>query len=298
MPFEENDMNIFKTLDKEKVKELYYLGYTKIGAIDPKVLAELKRASEQLVRQTQKKYPKGELFNLINSDWETKMASNKMVGDYLLPYLETILNTEKVDIRPVSHLIKPFGLKSGIWHQDSSIVDERTDFSLNAWMSLVDSTQLNGCLWIFPGSHINENHFRQFGFNPVQGKLLKKLDKYLIPIETKAGEVLLFHRNLIHGSSRNWLPVNRIAVEGIVVPKNVQFYNFHREESVSKNKILGFQVDMEHFLRSNPKDDFYNGRYKYVELHDPGFEGIAHYLEKSIPLFEQHAKKMGNEVSV
>lgn len=291
MPFGKNDMNLFKTLDEQKVKELTYLGYTKIGTLDSELLAGLKAVSEALVCETQKKYPKGELYNLINADWGTKMASNKMVNDYLFPYLKEILDTEKVDIYPVSHLIKPFGLKSGIWHQDSSIVDERTDFSLNAWTSLVDSTRLNGCLWIFPGSHINENHFRQFGFNPVQGNLLKKLNKYLVPIETKAGEVLLFHRNLIHGSSRNWLPWNRIAMEGIVVPKNVQFYNFHREESISKDKILGFQVEMEHFLRPNPKDDFYNGRYQYVEFEDWGFSGIAGYLEENILHFEQHAKQ-------
>ncbi len=287
----EKNSAFINSLPPKNGRELQYLGYTKIGTLHPDVLEEFKYASTQLVRNTQKKYPKGELYNLINADWATKTASNKIVEKYLIPFLEETLDTEKVAVYPVSHIIKPFGIRSGIWHQDSSIVDERTDFSLNAWTSLVDSTTLNGCLWIFPGSHINENHFRQFGFNPVAGKLLKKLHRHLIPIETKAGEVLLFHRNIIHGSSRNWLPWNRIAVEGIVVPKNVQFYNFHREESVSKDKILGFQVEMDHFLRASPKEDFYNGRYHYLEFDDWRFEGIVDYLEKNIPNFEQHAKQ-------
>ncbi len=290
-----NDMNIFREFDRNRVRELEYLGYTRIGKLDSEILQELKRESNILIKKTKNKYPKGELFNLINCDFETKTASNKMVDKYLNPYLRKALDSSKADIYPVSHLIKPFGLKSDIWHQDSAITDERKDFSLNAWMPLVDSTKVNGCLWIFPGSHINTNYFRQFGYNPVQKNLLKALKKHLIPVYVKAGEVLLFHRSIIHGSSRNWLPYRRIAVESIIVPKNVQFYNFHRESSISTEKILGFQVEMAHFLRANPKDDFYNGKYKYVEFDDWGFEGISNYLLKNIPVFEQYAQKYFHE---
>ncbi|MCG3167486.1 MAG: hypothetical protein POELPBGB_03278 [Bacteroidia bacterium] len=288
-------MNIFRENDMKRVRELEYLGYTRIGKLDSETLLALKHDSTILINKTKKKYPKGELFNLINCDFETKTASNEMVDKYLNPYLRKVIDTTKADIYPVSHLIKPFGFRSDIWHQDSAIVDERIDFSLNAWMPLVDSTKLNGCLWIFPGSHINTNYTRQFGYNPIQKNVLKTLSKYMIPVLVEAGEILLFHRSIIHGSSRNWLPCRRVAVESIVVSKNVQFYNFHRETAMAKDKVLGFQVEMKHFLKAQPKDDFYDGTYPYIEFPDPGFEGISNNLISNIPVFIEHAQKFYNE---
>jgi hypothetical protein len=289
------DMNIFRAFDGNRIRELKYLGYTRIGQMEKDVLVNLKRVSIQLINETKKKYPKGELFNLINCDLETKLASNRMVDQYLNPYLRKVIDTEKVDIYPVAHIIKPFGIKGDIWHQDAAIVDERKDYSLNAWMPLVNSNKLNGCLWIFPGSHINTNFARQFGYNPIQNNLLKSLKKYMIPVPVKAGEILLFHRSSIHGSSANWLPMNRIAIESIVVPKDVQFYNFHRDENIVKNKVLGYQVEMKHFLKARPKDDFYVGVYPYVEFDDEGFEGISNSLLNNISAFQQYANRFYNE---
>ncbi|MGE0636378.1 MAG: phytanoyl-CoA dioxygenase family protein [Bacteroidia bacterium] len=277
-------------LNSEKEKELNRLGYTILGNLDSEVFSEFKKVSLDFIEKTKKKYPKGELFNLINSDLEIKLVSNAIVAKYLNPFVETKLNTEAVDIYPVSHLVKPFGLNSDIWHQDSAVVDERKDFSLNVWVPFVDVNRLNGCLWILPGSHISINFARQFGYNPIEGEALRTFKKHMISIKVKAGEVLIFYRNLIHGSSRNWLPVSRIAAESVVVSKNAQFYNFHREDSIAKNKVLGYQVQMEHFLKENPKEDFYTGKYPYIEFDDEGFENIQNYLVKSIPAFLNHSR--------
>ncbi len=283
---------MINTIDKDvKLKELEYLGYTKLGKIDVKLLSKLKMETTDLVKITQKKYPKGELFNLINADVETKLISNDIVRRYLNASLENWLDKSIVDIYPVSHIIKPFGLKSSIWHQDSAIVDENIHFSLNAWMPLVKSHRLNGCLWIFPGSHINKNFKRQFGFNPIKGSVLKLLKKYFVPINIEAGEVLLFHRNLIHGSSINFLPMKRVAIESVVVSKGAQLLNFHRDEKISKNKLLVYQVDQSHFLKNNPKEDFYNGNYPFFQMEDESISDISNNLLQSVPLFVNHAKQ-------
>ncbi len=284
---------MLKNLDKEtKLKELKYLGYTKLGKIDVNLLTEIKQQTRELITSTKQKYPRGELFNLINADIETKQRSNKLVKKYFNSYLESVLDTDFVDIYPVSHIIKPFGKKSSIWHQDSAIVDERVSFSLNAWMPLVKSHLLNGCLWILPGSHISTNFKRQFGFNPIEGNTLKRLNKFFVPIFVDAGEVLLFHRNLIHGSSINYLPLNRVALESVVVNKGAQLMNFHRDEKLAKHKILAFHVDYMHFLKQNPKEDFYNGIYQYTEMEDDHKEDISNYLIDNIPLFVDYAKQL------
>jgi hypothetical protein len=272
---------------KSHNKELFYKGFTKIGFLPNNLFFELKKESFELINKARVHFPKGELFNLINSNFDIKSSSNKIVDKFFTPYLRDKLNTDLVDYFPVSHLIKPFGMKSDIWHQDSSIVDERVDFSLNAWVSLIDSNRFNGCLWVLPGSHINEIYFRQFGYNPITKSFLKKIKKELIPIETKAGEVVLFYRNLIHGSSLNLLTRRRVAIESVVLSKNAQLYNFHRDDKISKSKVLGFRVDINHFLGANPKEDFYNGKYNFELFQDDSLEYIQDYFLSKLSDFKK-----------
>lgn len=279
-------------LSDRNFNELKFLGFTKFSILPENELKSLIHETDQFVRGIKKKMPKGELFNLINSSFDIKTQSNQMVAKYLVPILTANLDTTKLDILPVSHLVKPFGRKSGIWHQDSSIVDERYHISLNAWMPLVNSHRLNGCMWMFPGSHINENHFRQFGHNFIEGKLYKKLKKYFVPIRVKAGEIVLFHRNIIHGSSNNWLPQDRIAIEAVVVSKDAQLYNFHRERAILENKILGYKVDAEHFLGPDPKQDFYNGKYEYEVFDDEEFELTQQNILNCVPSYLDHARQI------
>ncbi|MCB9186648.1 MAG: phytanoyl-CoA dioxygenase family protein [Flavobacteriales bacterium] len=213
------------------------------------------------------------------------------MNEYMVPFLTKALGTALVDIFPVSHIIKPFGVRGDIWHQDSSLVDERRDFALNAWMSFTDSNRINGCLWAIPGSHMNSNHFRQFGVNPITGSFKEELRKLMVPIPSKAGEVILFNRSLIHGSSFNWLPFNRIASECLIVNKGAILYNYHRDKSLAMNRIIGFQVPPEHFLKENPKEDFYNPNTPRIELPDISMEGIREKIQAEIPYYLTHAKK-------
>jgi hypothetical protein len=111
-------------IPQNKIRELEILGFTKIGLLDGNSLRELMEKTEEFLKEAKVRCPDQELFNLINSDLETKLGSNKIVETYLNPFLEQIFDEGKVDIYPVSHIIKPFGRNSAIWHQDSSIVDE------------------------------------------------------------------------------------------------------------------------------------------------------------------------------
>jgi hypothetical protein len=282
-------LNILKGDNEYLNNELFSKGFVKIGFLPKNVLDDLRKDSYSLIKKTLIHYPKGELFNLINSDFEIKSSSNKIVDNYFTPYLTDKLDNSLVDCFPVSHLIKPFGLKSDIWHQDSSIVDEREAFSLNAWVSLINSNRYNGCLWVLPGSHINEIYFRQFGYNPITNSFIKKIKKELVPIEAKAGEVVLFHRNLIHGSSVNLLTKRRVAIESVIISKNAQLYNFHRDEKISKSKVLGFKVDINHFMGANPKEDFYNGKYDYDFFEDNSLKYIQEYFLQNISNFKNFA---------
>lgn len=272
-------------INQFKQEELSVLGYTVIGKLEESVLNELQKVTSKFLKEVELKCPDRQLYNLINAELDIKLESNRIVEKYVNGFLNEIFDLNQVDIYPVSHIIKPFGLKSSIYHQDSSIVDERTNYSLNAWVPLVNSNKLNGCMWFLPGSHKTQNHFRQFGFNPFVGKLLRQVKPLLQPFPVEAGEVVVFHRNIIHGSSINYLPVNRVALESVIVNKNAQLYNFHREESISKTKVLGYKVDIHHFLRANPKKDFYAQRYEYDEFEDLGMKGITELIREELKMY-------------
>lgn len=265
-------------LDTDLNKCLQDKGYVKIGKMPQEIFLEFKAKSAGLIAKYKKAFPDGILFNLINAPLEIKTESNFLVEQYLNTFLCQRLNLNNVDIYPVSHILKPFGLNSGIWHQDSAVVNEQVDFSLNAWMPLTDVHLLNGCLWIIPRTHFLTNFKRQFGRNPINNAFLYKTARYFKPLFVEAGEVLLFYRNTIHGSSSNLLPFPRLAAESLVVSKSAQLVNFHRDINLAGDKILEFKVSKAHFLKANPKDDFYSGETPFVTHDDESDDAILNYL--------------------
>lgn len=283
----------FNFLDKQQRKELMYLGYTVITGYPKKRLKELKKETSQFVKEVKYQFPKGELFNFINSTYiETKLRSNQMVQDYLVDYLEKTLDTSAIDILPISHILKPFGKKGQVWHHDSSVVDERIHFSLNVWMPLVNSHKLNGCLWMFPGSHINDNFFREFAYNYIEGHVYKEMRKHMTPIIVKGGDIVLFHRNIIHGSTNNYLPMDRIALEALILNKDIQMHVYRRDSKIIKNKILDYKVDVKHYLDDDNMKNFYSGEYEYDLIDEEPLDITQQRLIDSIPAFIAHAKKI------
>lgn len=289
--------DIFLGGDRKKHLELTCLGYTKLERLDHGILKKLKSLSTDLIRAGKAIVRDGELTNLINADIETKLASNGLVAEFLNPHLASFIDTNKSDVLPVGHVIKPFGYRGQVWHQDAAIVDESVHFSLNAWMPLVDSNRWNGYIWILPGSHINKNLRRQFGYDPFSPSFWKIVQKHMVPISMKAGEILLFHRSMLHGSSTNWLPYDRVAVESVIVNKAAQLYNFHRDETLAKDKVFGFKVDMEHYLRVRPKDDFFTGRYPYILFDDVSKTQITQELLDGLDTYRKMADKVHDEAA-
>jgi hypothetical protein len=258
-------------------------GFVKIAIFNKEELSLVKNSSINFIKNSKSILSKSELSNYINHPiYRFKKESNELVDLLLCQKIKPYLDVEKVEVLPVSHIIKPFGKRSSIWHQDSAIVDERQDISLNAWMPISNSTILNGCLWVIPGSHRLKNFKRQFGWNPVTTEFHHSIKKSFVPVFLKKGEVLFFHRNMIHGSSANLLPFPRIALEGIIVNKGAQFMNFHRDNILYDNQIIGYKVSPSHFLKENPKEDFYSGELEFELFPNESINQIQDYLRKEI----------------
>ncbi|KAI5586151.1 hypothetical protein Peur_008986 [Populus x canadensis] len=105
-------------------------------------------------------------------------------------------------------------------HQDNSFLYTEPTTCTGMWLALEDATLLNGCLWAIPGSHKN-GLVRRFlrGENGVYfDQPSPSYDqKDFVPIEVKAGSLVLIHGDLIHQSFENQSSKSRHAYSWHVV---------------------------------------------------------------------------------
>ncbi|KAL9363114.1 hypothetical protein Peur_045899 [Populus x canadensis] len=105
-------------------------------------------------------------------------------------------------------------------HQDNSFLYTEPTTCTGMWLALEDATLLNGCLWAIPGSHKN-GLVRRFlrGENGVYfDQPSPSYDqKDFVPIEVKAGSLVLIHGDLIHQSFENQSLKSRHAYSWHVV---------------------------------------------------------------------------------
>ncbi|KAK6922214.1 Phytanoyl-CoA dioxygenase [Dillenia turbinata] len=91
-------------------------------------------------------------------------------------------------------------------HQDNSFLHTEPPTCTGLWLALEDATITNGCLWAIPGSHKNglvrrfirdENGVHFDRPSPTYDQ------KDFVPVEVKAGTLVVLHGDLIHQSFEN-----------------------------------------------------------------------------------------------
>jgi phytanoyl-CoA hydroxylase len=139
----------------------------------------------------------------------------------LLDALEQFIGAE-IYCNPVQHIrikppekVVPQGMLNGLnaavgWHQDMGVVNPEADETtmISVWLAVLDATVDNGCLQVVPGSHrgdlavhcnYGEGKKRYFQVN-IPDQLVPPNHR---PIPMKAGDVLFFHKKLMHSSLPN-----------------------------------------------------------------------------------------------
>lgn len=146
---------------------------------------------------------------------------NLLRNSRLLDVLEVFIGGE-IYSNPVQHIrIKPpervvpqnllNGLNAAVgWHQDMGVVNPEADETtmISVWLAVLDATVENGCLQVVPGSHLGdlavhcnygEGKRRYFQVN-IPDQLVTPNH---LPLPMKAGDVLFFHKKLMHSSLPN-----------------------------------------------------------------------------------------------
>ncbi len=92
------------------------------------------------------------------------------------------------------------------WHRDSRYWGFARAELVSSWLALGHEQVENGCLWVIPGSHQLQLAAEQFDAAqffrtdwPANAALLDKA----CPVPLAAGDLLLFHSNLLHAAGSN-----------------------------------------------------------------------------------------------
>ncbi|KAL3675857.1 hypothetical protein R1sor_025805 [Riccia sorocarpa] len=101
-------------------------------------------------------------------------------------------------------------------HQDSTFLYTYPYSCTGFWLALENANVENGCLWALPGSHSKGKLAKKFviqsdGTSVMEGAEPTYDMSKLVPLEVKAGSLVLLHGLLVHQSFENTSPKSRHA---------------------------------------------------------------------------------------
>jgi phytanoyl-CoA hydroxylase len=104
--------------------------------------------------------------------------------------------------------VKPPGFQGQAWHQDEIYIPTRDRSLCGAWIAMDDATIESGCLWVVPGSHRTGYLFPQRSHdNPDEFDVSRESygfdESAEVPVEVRAGALVLFNGYLLHRSRKN-----------------------------------------------------------------------------------------------
>ena len=171
------------------------------------------------------------------------------------------------------------------YHQDSKYIGLEPHNWVSAWVAITDSFEENGCMKMWPGSHIEiKEHDQKFdeGNLLTRGQTVKDVPESEVKsVELKAGQVSLHHPRIVHGSGVNKSNDRRIGFviqsyigtnvrqtlgkNGVQIARGVDKFNYH--EVINRPKTFMGKNDLILRKKENQflQEIFYAGSEKKSE---------------------------------
>ena len=168
------------------------------------------------------------------------------------------------------------------YHQDAKYIGLEPHNWVTAWIAITDSNNENGCMRMWPKSHIElKDHNQKFneGNLLTRGQTVEGVPESEVKaVELKAGQMSLHHPRIVHGSGINKSNDRRIGfvvqsyigtnVKQVLGKNGVQIARgedeFHYHEVISRANSLLSEEGQSLRIRENKylKEIFYNGSEK------------------------------------
>lgn len=248
--------------DKALEEKFQRDGYVEIPFITPEEVAALKQQFFDLLPVSGGQITASETgveksnditydFTFIDKNIEYKKAVFDVITKYFAPHVEKWLE----DFKPIiaNYIRKQSTTGEVPLHQNWAFADEHKVTTVSIWCPLVDSNEENGTLQIVPGSH------KRFG--EVRGPMIPWelyeirqdiIDKYLVPMNIKAGTAIVLDDSVVHYSAINKTNDLRLAIQLILIPNEVPSIHFHMNPGKSKEDVEVLEVDKDFYMQFNP----------------------------------------------
>jgi hypothetical protein len=214
--------------------------------------------------------------SMWSSDKEYRKSVDKIIKDALAPFAEKYLDNYKPFFSDLIVKRPSFTQKVAL-HQDWSFVDENEFSSLFIWCPLQDVNKRNGCLQLIPGSHKLLSKVRGSNIQLMTDyKLADKLEKKLISLEIKAGDVVVFNPAILHASPPNHTFKTRLCIGLTCVPEEAKKYHFHY--NVETKKVEKLEINYDFIMNFNDDHDFKKGLFNGV-MKKPKGGVLVDYLD-------------------
>ena len=204
------------------------------GCFTPAEVAVLRREAarvamvetEAVVREGEVRAPKS-LFRLHETDGDTASAAFRAACRLprTLGTAQQVLRDEKLYLHHSKVNVKT-AIEGSVWpwHQDYGawMRDGIAEPAMATYMiALDDATELNGCLYLLPGSHRlgrtepyfdTSTAYKFWAVPPARMKEMLAECPPAVAVTGKAGMAAIFHCNLMHASGHNLSPLDRWQV--------------------------------------------------------------------------------------
>ena len=184
-------------------------------------------------------------------DTDYKRAVNELVGAALAPHLTEAFDRQRS--LPCNFIVKWPSAMSGFGlHQDLTLVDESQHRSVEVWVALDDTNELNGQLWMVPGSHrwlpgnIRGINGFDFAFKDVTRRII---DHHAVPVPVPAGHAVVFTHAILHFSLPNRTDTPRMVAITDLIPEEAEHLHFFGDGA---GNIDIYRIDDAFWTDNNP----------------------------------------------
>lgn len=226
---------------------VHNIGYTVCGNIGEPIVSILKTLYARL--HDFKTTDGGMFYSLYSLNLDYRKQVHDEINEILTPVYNQYFSNWKSVIN--SFIVKLSGSQSEFTlHQDSSGLDETKYSPLSVWIPLQDTSIESGCLCVVPKTHSVFYPYRGISFPSPFSEIEEEVRKYLIPIEMKAGDILIFDNRLVHYSPPNNGKTDRITVMSGLFPESAKIQVCYKDETVEDSPIEIYE-QLDDYLLTN-----------------------------------------------